>query len=121
MSDYAPILYRRALDWLPVDGAWRNEEGRYRAALSRLLRDHPALVEREYWQRPGRNPSISKSWAWRWRLTAEGIEAKRRKRVRDRAQELCRLVSGDPCRGPLAKCDASNCRAMAQASREIGP
>ena len=56
--------HRRALEWLPEDGDWRNESDVVAEGLHGLSFEHPDLVEID----------MSRAHWWRWRFTPAGIE-----------------------------------------------
>jgi len=63
---------KRARDWLPADGAWRGNAGRFSAALNSLSIAWPGGVEME-WSEPGPGGD----WKSQWRLTPNGVDLKK--------------------------------------------
>jgi hypothetical protein len=63
----------RALAWLPDDGSWKGPPGRAAPALDSLALYHRGLVDHE-WGAFGPRGARQR----RFRLTAVGIEAKKR-------------------------------------------
>ena len=62
---------KRARDWLPADGAWRGNAGRFSAALNSLSIAWPGCVEMEWF-----GPCLGGGWKSRWRLTQNGVDLK---------------------------------------------
>jgi hypothetical protein len=62
---------RRAIAWLPTDGAYRANAGRLTAALNSLSVAHPTLIELE-----SANYAVEGASERRWRLTPAGQKIK---------------------------------------------
>ena len=63
---------KRAFDWLPADGSWREMPGKLSPALDSLWLCHRDLLTYEF----GRKYGSSGGEGRRWRLTEVGISFK---------------------------------------------
>lgn len=69
MSEQLTDAQRRAKDWLPPDGSWKQSAGGMAAALSSLSLAWPGCVTRK-WRKAGPRGGTA---LW-WRLTEVGVE-----------------------------------------------